>query len=141
MSDEINSPEHYTKGKIETIDLIEQRFLDFRLANAVKYLARAVYKGNEEKDTKKATWYLTRYLEKTNFKDYLKHRIKCALFSKLSYKKYIDLFDKTCPYRCAISVLCFDLWVRTRRRRIKAVISAISVIYDSRKDRGDKNND
>jgi len=35
QSDVINQPAHYTQGKIEVIDFIEDQKLDFRLANVV----------------------------------------------------------------------------------------------------------
>lgn len=59
-ADPINHPPHYTFGKYEVIDVIEDWGLGFRLANVVKYLARAKYKGKELSDLKKAKWYLER---------------------------------------------------------------------------------
>lgn len=64
MGDDVNHPEHYNKGKIEVIDAIEDWKLGFHLGNAVKYIARAGYKGKEKEDIEKAIWYLNRYLEK-----------------------------------------------------------------------------
>ena len=67
--DPVNRPEHYTKGKIEVIDFIEDQQLQFHEANAVKYICRARFKGNEVQDLEKAVWYLSRritLLEKTN---------------------------------------------------------------------------
>lgn len=58
--DPVNSPSHYTKGKIETIDFIEATGLGFHLGNAVKYLSRAGLKGNLVEDLKKARWYVQR---------------------------------------------------------------------------------
>ncbi len=62
--DKVNHPSHYTFGKFEVIDVIEDWGLDFRLANVIKYIARAPHKGKELQDLKKAQWYLNRYLEK-----------------------------------------------------------------------------
>lgn len=60
--DPINHPSHYTRGGIETIDVIEAWGLNFHLGNAVKYIARAGFKSptREIEDLKKARWYLDR---------------------------------------------------------------------------------
>ena len=68
MADVINHPQHYTLGKIEVIDLIEDKGLNFNLGNVVKYVARAGHKKSSGKsmdakaleDLKKAQWYLNR---------------------------------------------------------------------------------
>lgn len=62
--DEINWPKHYNAGKIQPIDAIESWQLDFRLANAVKYIARHKHKGTPKKDLEKALWYIQRYIDK-----------------------------------------------------------------------------
>ena len=62
--DPINKPEHYNKSDIQPIDFIEANgLLDFRLANAIKYISRCLYKGTEKEDLEKAIWYLNRYLK------------------------------------------------------------------------------
>jgi len=58
MSDNITHPSHYTYGKIECIDFIMDKRLDFCLGNVVKYIVRAGHKGNELEDLKKARQYL-----------------------------------------------------------------------------------
>lgn len=60
--DPINHPSHYTKGGIETIDVIEAWGLGFCLGNTVKYISRAGRKdpGKLLEDLKKARWYLDR---------------------------------------------------------------------------------
>ena len=60
MADMINHPPHYTQGKIEPIDVIEDWKLSFKLGQVVKYVARAPFKGSEIEDLKKARWYLDR---------------------------------------------------------------------------------
>ena len=68
MSDMINHPQHYTSGKIEVIDFIEDKGLNFNLGNVVKYVARAGHKKSSGKsvdakaleDLKKARWYIER---------------------------------------------------------------------------------
>ena len=49
MSDMINHPQHYTLGKIEVIDFIEDKGLNFNLGNVVKYVARAGHKKSSGK--------------------------------------------------------------------------------------------
>lgn len=66
--DKVNSPSHYTSGKIEVIDFIEDQKLGFCLGSAVKYICRAGKKKSEgmslkEKaiqDLKKAIWFIQR---------------------------------------------------------------------------------
>lgn len=66
VNDNVNHPAHYTRGKIEVIDFIEDQGLEFHLANAVKYICRAGYKNKAKtvEDLEKADWYLRRYIEK-----------------------------------------------------------------------------
>mgnify|MGYP000386101826 FL=1 len=61
--DVINHPSHYTRGKIEVIDFIEDQQLPYHLGNVIKYIARAGYKGDKLEDLKKARWYLDRYIK------------------------------------------------------------------------------
>lgn len=60
--DVINHPSHYTRGKIEVIDFIEDQQLPYHLGNVIKYVARAGHKGDKLEDLKKARWYLDRYI-------------------------------------------------------------------------------
>jgi len=60
--DIINHPPHYTYGRIETIDYIEDKQLPYHLGNVVKYVSRAGHKGDALEDLKKAKWYLDRYI-------------------------------------------------------------------------------
>ena len=57
----VNHPEYY-QGKIEVIDFIEDKHLNFSLGNCIKYIARAGKKNPEKllEDLKKARWYLDR---------------------------------------------------------------------------------
>lgn len=54
-SDPVSHPAHYTDGKIEVIDFIEDKGLNFHRGNAVKYIARAGKKDptKEIEDLKK----------------------------------------------------------------------------------------
>jgi hypothetical protein len=65
MSDAVNHPPHYTHGKYEPIDVIEDWDLGFCLGNAVKYIARAGHKDptKEIEDLRKAAWYLARHIK------------------------------------------------------------------------------
>lgn len=65
MSDPVNHPAHYTQGKIEVIEAIEDWKLPYHLSNAIKYIARSPHKGNMVQDLQKAVWYLERYIELT----------------------------------------------------------------------------
>ena len=63
--DVVNHPSHYTDGKYEVIDFIEQDGLGFHLGNAIKYLSRAGKKNSAKtiEDCKKAIWYIKRYYD------------------------------------------------------------------------------
>ncbi len=66
VNDVVNHPSHYTDGKIEVIDFIEDKGLNFHRGNAVKYIARAGKKNpaKEVEDLKKAVWYLNREIQR-----------------------------------------------------------------------------
>ena len=60
--DPVNHPKHYTDGRIEVIEYIEDKNLGFCLGNAIKYISRAgkKEKDKEIQDLRKATWYIER---------------------------------------------------------------------------------
>lgn len=62
LDDRVNHPPHYKAGGIETIDFIEAKGLqhNYYLANAIKYISRAPFKGEYLTDLQKAVWYLQR---------------------------------------------------------------------------------
>jgi hypothetical protein len=64
MNDPVSRPAHYTTGKIEVIDFIEDKGLPYHLGNVVKYVCRAGKKDPTKtvEDLKKAQWYLSRYI-------------------------------------------------------------------------------
>ena len=66
VNDPVNHPFHYTDGKIEVIDFIEDKKLGYHLGNAVKYISRAGKKdpAKEVEDLQKAAWYINRKIEK-----------------------------------------------------------------------------
>lgn len=63
--DPVNHPAHYTDGKIEVIDFIEDKQLGYCLGNAVKYISRAGKKDPEKEieDLEKAAWYIRRRIQ------------------------------------------------------------------------------
>lgn len=63
--DPVNRPSHYTDGKIEVIDYIEDKKLGFCLGNAIKYISRAGKKDpdKEIEDLNKAKWYIERRIK------------------------------------------------------------------------------
>ena len=73
-SDEVNSPAHYTRGKQEAIDIIEEAIQDapgpkegMLQAQVLKYLLRLWLKDNPEQDARKAQWYLNRLVDSLNW--------------------------------------------------------------------------
>ncbi len=71
FTDRVNSPSHYTAGKVEAIDIIEDAVASapnptfgFLQAQVLKYLLRMWLKDNPLEDAKKAQWYLNRLIAK-----------------------------------------------------------------------------
>lgn len=67
IQDMVSHPGHYTSGKIEVIDIIEdqltpEEYRGYIKGQVIKYITRERHKNGDE-DLKKAHWYLTRYLE------------------------------------------------------------------------------
>lgn len=65
--DNVTAPAHYRQGDVECIDAIEsaltaEEFRGHCKANALKYIWRERYKGQDE-SLKKAIWYLERALK------------------------------------------------------------------------------
>lgn len=62
MNDNVNHPGHYTDGRIEVIDFIEDKKLNYHRGNALKYICRAGKKDPEKEveDLQKAAWYIDR---------------------------------------------------------------------------------
>ena len=87
MSEQVNHPKHYTDGKIEVIDFIEDKKLGFCLGNAVKYISRAGKKDPAKtiEDLEKAKWYLEREIVTLRgiSRNAAKVRLKTTLFSEV----------------------------------------------------------
>ena len=66
MNDNVNHPSHYTDGRIEVIDFIEDKRLNYHRGNALKYLCRAGKKdpAKEVEDLQKAIWYINREIQR-----------------------------------------------------------------------------
>lgn len=64
----VDHPAHYTAGKVEVIDYIEQVASLYEsveaplVGNVIKYVSRAPLKGKKLEDLKKAQWYLNRLI-------------------------------------------------------------------------------
>lgn len=66
QEDNVNHPSHYTFGKIEVMDYIEDKLSDvecegYLVGNIIKYVSR-FRKKNGIEDLKKAQWYLNRLI-------------------------------------------------------------------------------
>tara|TARA_R100000388_G_C7173626_1_gene125153 strand:+ start:464 stop:721 length:258 start_codon:yes stop_codon:yes gene_type:complete len=65
LKDMVNHPEHYNKGRFETIDIIQDCIEDaptvalgYSQGNVLKYICRMWNKNNPLQDAEKAEWYL-----------------------------------------------------------------------------------
>lgn len=67
-NDEVNNPKHYTSGKIEALEIIEDATKDlsgieaFALGSAYKYLIRFNKKNDPIQDLEKAVFYINRVI-------------------------------------------------------------------------------
>ena len=68
---QVNHPPHYTSGKQEAINIIEDAIRDAKdpvegmlQAQVLKYMLRLWLKENPKEDAQKARWYLSRLIEK-----------------------------------------------------------------------------
>lgn len=87
MNDSVNHPEHYTFGKFEVIEVLEDWFAsDPLLWQVGKYIARAPRKGTELEDLKKAAWYLARKISRVEW-------AKEGTLKEILYKKFTGTED------------------------------------------------
>ena len=68
--DRVNSPSHYTSGRVEVIEVIEDAVKDAPTpgkavlqAQVIKYIMRMWLKDNPVEDARKAEWYLKRLID------------------------------------------------------------------------------
>ena len=71
MNDTVNSPQHYTYGRHETIEVIEDAMHEapnaeaaFLQGQTLKYLLRLWHKTDSLEDAQKARWYLNRLIQR-----------------------------------------------------------------------------
>ena len=71
--DSVNHPSHYTQGKQEAIDVIEDAIAEapgvkegFLQAQVLKYMLRLWHKIDAKEDAEKARWYLNRLIDSLN---------------------------------------------------------------------------
>jgi hypothetical protein len=66
VSDPVNHPNHYTFGRFEVLEVIEDWQLGFHLGQVVKYVARAGRKDPTKtvEDLRKAEFYLKRAIDR-----------------------------------------------------------------------------
>ena len=99
MNDEVNNPSHYNQNGIEVIDVIETYAKhDFRLANVLKYVCRAGYKGHPLQDLQKAQWYLNRVVSEMEELDAAIEELDAAIEKK---DELYQTFVHTSPDRIA----------------------------------------
>jgi hypothetical protein len=71
--DNVEHPYHYTQGKTEAIDVIEDAIAEapgpksgFLQAQVLKYMLRLWHKVDAKEDAEKARWYLNRLIDSLN---------------------------------------------------------------------------
>jgi len=71
ITDRVDHPSHYTRGRVEVIDVIEDAVEDAPTkttavlqAQVIKYILRMWNKDNPREDARKAKWYLERLIDK-----------------------------------------------------------------------------
>lgn len=99
MNDPVNHPSHYTDGKIEVLDFIEDKKLNYHRGNAVKYICRAGKKdpAKEAEDLEKAVFYLNREIELIKSKEVKKTSPTYSFDSSTTSEeaqKYVNEWDE-----------------------------------------------
>ena len=71
--DMVNNPAHYTSGRVEAIEVIEDAILNapttmdgFLQGQVLKYMLRLWHKIDAKEDAEKARWYLNRLIDSLN---------------------------------------------------------------------------
>jgi len=96
MNDPVNRPAHYTTGKMETIDFIDDKELGFCLGNAVKYIVRAGKKDPAKtvEDLQKAIWYLNHQIKKIHSNEQEKTVKKVDMCNSCENYEYFYAIEK-----------------------------------------------
>lgn len=69
-SDPVNEPEHYKRGRLQVIDVIDDVVASYPplaayyAGQVLRYVHRAPHKDNYTQDLRKAQWYLNRLVAK-----------------------------------------------------------------------------
>ena len=78
VGDSVNHPSHYTAGKTEVIEVLEDwvkaapdAVLGGLQWQVIKYISRMWLKGNPQEDARKAQWYLNRLVNRLAVEPYL----------------------------------------------------------------------
>ena len=74
QGDNVNHPPHYQKGRMETIDIMQnlvslEEFMGHLKCTVIKYLSRYEHKENPIQDLEKAEWYLKKLIETRKIND------------------------------------------------------------------------
>lgn len=98
-SDNINHPDHYCYGGIETIEYIKaklspEEYRGYMKGSVIKYLSRAGHKDDVIQDLKKAQWYLNRLIQVTKlpFRPTLGETYYRIRFSKWNRGEQVEIF-------------------------------------------------
>lgn len=67
--DPVNRPAHYTTGKIEVLDFIQDQKFGYLDGQVIKYVSRYRHKGRPVEDLEKAKFYLERLIEEVKLLD------------------------------------------------------------------------
>lgn len=99
--DMVNHPEHYETNGIECFDAIvasqgNDAAKDFCICNAFKYIWRNKHKNNSVEDIKKAIWYLEKFVQLSDDKDY----IRVDAPKKEHKSSWADVTHKDCVEAC-----------------------------------------
>lgn len=112
IEDKVNHPSHYTDGKIEVIEFIEDKKLDFCLGNAIKYISRAGKKDPEKEveDLEKAIWYIKRKIKQ--IKENPNHRHATSFDVKVSPLEFDADNDDFTSFNNEDNFILIDLFGR-----------------------------
>lgn len=99
--DMVNHPEHYETNGIECFDAIvasqgNDAAKDFCICNAFKYIWRNKHKNNSVEDIKKAIWYLEKFVQLSDDKDF----VRVDAPKKEHKSSWTDVTHKDCVEAC-----------------------------------------
>lgn len=118
-ADNVNHPSHYTSGKIEVIDFIDDQQLSYEKGNAIKYVCRAGKKdpAKEIEDLNKAAWYIQREIK--NIENKNTEEIIIYIVNELTVKGF------------SVGCYCIDdyinIYVQKEKHYVTSIISLTTV--------------